>query len=282
MYPIPSTDSFIRSCDNTVICSVYWGTCPTPTPTPEPTPIPGGCNGRPDFELYPSTGCASGFVNNGGTCTRSNEFINRCETRFGGYDDGGCGCLGSCDGGSCSPVVVDVLGDGFALTDAAGGVDFDLDGDGGTERHSWSSLGSDEAWPALDRNGNGWIDSGRELFGNVTSQEPPADGEEMNGFNALALYDGPGYGGNLDDAIDRDDAVFTRLRLWQDRNHDGVSESCELFTLTDLGLDRIDLKYRLSRQTDQFRNQFRYRSRVRSANPSDISKWAWDVFLVIQ
>lgn len=104
----------------------------------------------------------------------------------------------------------------------------------------------------------------------------------MNGFNALALYDGPGYGGNFDGKINQKDAVFSRLRLWQDKNHNGVSESCEMFSLTDLGLNEIDLKYRLSRKTDEFGNQFRYRSKIRNSRTADIGKWAWDVFLVVQ
>lgn len=207
--------------------------------------------------------------------------MTQCD-RFGGYDDSSCSCLGGCEGGGCSPVVVDVLGNGFAMTGAAGGVDFDIDGNGVTERRGWTSIDSDDAWLALDRNGDGMVDSGRELFGNVTPQEPPAEGTEMNGFNALALYDGPGYGGNSDGKIDQRDAVFERLRLWQDKNHNGVSESCEMFRLADLGLNQISLKYRLSRKTDEFGNQFRYRSRVRDASGTDIGKWAWDVFLVVQ
>lgn len=188
----------------------------------------------------------------------------------------------SCTGCTCvrnSPILIDPLGNGFALTDAAGGVTFDFNGTG-PEKLSWTAAGSDDAFLVLDRNGNGTIDNGSELFGNLTPQPTPPAGVERNGFRALAGYDTAANGGNGNGSIDGGDQIFGSLRLWRDTNHNAVSEPGELHTLPTLGVESISLDYRESRKKDRYGNEFRFRAKVNGQGRSDTGKWAYDVYFL--
>lgn len=181
----------------------------------------------------------------------------------------------TCCGKDQSPIVIDTDGEGFDLTDPASGVRFDIENSGKPLQLSWTAAGSTNAWLVLDRDGDGLISNGTELFGNYT---PQPDEPVRNGFKALAVYDTPQYGGNGDGVISAADAIFPRLRLWRDVNHNGVSEPGELSTLPEAGIISISIRYEDSRWTDAHGNVFRYRAKISTADHRD-GKWAYDVLL---
>ncbi|MEM7582856.1 MAG: hypothetical protein AAF560_05705 [Acidobacteriota bacterium] len=183
-------------------------------------------------------------------------------------------CVDECGPNNTTPVLISVIDEAYWLTSPANGVFFDLDADGAPELTSWTHGDSDEAFLVLDRNANGVVDDGSELFGDVT---PQPESPEPNGFVALAVFDSLEYGGNFDGFIDRDDVVFPLLQLWVDSNHNGFSEDGELDSLTGFGVQSIDLGYGESRKVDEFGNQFRFWTVVERKQGQVI---AWDVIFL--
>jgi hypothetical protein len=180
-----------------------------------------------------------------------------------------------------SPLIVDMNHDGYRLTSLSDGVWFDLDADGTPERVAWTAPDSDEAFLALDRNGNGFIDSGAELFGNhtPTTNTSQSDITAANGFEALRFTEGASFGrSRRDGVVDARDAVFSRLVLWQDLNHNGISEPGELQPLCESDLVQIETDYRTSRRTDRFGNEFRQRAQGIWQNGR--ARYIYDVWLL--
>ena len=131
------------------------------------------------------------------------------------------------------PLALDLDGDGSVITNASSawsGSLFDSDADGIRTASGW--VGSADGLLVRDLDGNGLIDSGRELFGDQTLL---ADGSTaLNGFAALAALDINGDG-----QVDAADAGFTSLRVWRDANGNGVTDAGELLTLGELGITSL-------------------------------------------
>ena len=214
------------------------------------------------------------FSSGGGGCL---EFLG---------DGSGFGPLQDC--GDTSPIIIDAEGEGFHLTSAAQGVLFDIRGNGHPIQIAWTAVGSHNAFLALP-GPDGLVHNGKELFGNFTPQPKSAT---PNGFLALAEFDKSENGGNGDAVIDEHDAVFSKLRLWIDENHDGISQPGELHGLSEFGIHSLSISYFESRKTDEFGNQFRYKARVNPRKEDrdsrdetvagEVGRWAYDVFFVSQ
>jgi hypothetical protein len=241
----------------------------------------------PDF----SNCSGSGTVCESSGCCDNGSEDDDCDSE--GNDDyesaDGCDCVNNedcesdwCNGGRCGsddPIVVDLSGAGFVLTNAESGVKFDFFGTGKPMQMPWTAAGSSSGWLALDRKGDGRVDNGADLFSNVAPQ-PDSRARAKLGFRALAAYDLPAKGGNGDGTIDQRDAIFAKLLVWVDKNHNGISEPGELLTMQQAGVQSISLQFELSSWTDAFGNQFRYRSKITfvgGARPGD--RYIYDVML---
>jgi hypothetical protein len=125
------------------------------------------------------------------------------------------------------PIVVDLDGDGIELLSIYRGVNFDFYGTRHPQATAW--VAADDGLIVYDRNENGKIDNGTELFGNV-------DRRFSDGFEHLSALDT-----NRDGRLDAQDSYFSLLSVWQDKNSDGKTDAGELMSLSEVGLTTIPL-----------------------------------------
>ena len=145
-----------------------------------------------------------------------------------------------------SPLILDLDGDGVETLGTAQGIHFDHDANRFGELTGW--VGKDDGLLVWDRNGNGQIDNGRELFGNNALL---ANGQEAaNGFAALGDLDV-----NHDGKIDAQDAAFANLRVWKDGNSNGLVDAGELSSLTAAGVKSLQTNFTSQTITDGNGNQ---------------------------
>ncbi|MGD1527000.1 hypothetical protein ACP6H6_28515, partial [Vibrio harveyi] len=152
------------------------------------------------------------------------------------------------------PLSLDLNGDGVKTIGVNYGVHFDHDGDGFEESTGW--LSKEDGFLAIDKNGNGKIDSGNELFGDNTIMDYDEDGNPIfaeHGFESLEEYDSNGDG-----VINSSDEKWHELKIWQDSNSDGDTQSYELLSMESAGVESIALKYEGSGEDAGHGNTFGY------------------------
>lgn len=183
-----------------------------------------------------------------------------------GYDE--CGCP------TCySPIFLQLDSGGVEFSSAHDGVLFDMYGRGELMRVAWP-VSQGTAWLAMDRNHNGKVDDGTELFGNTRLLQ--SGSRPISGYDVLAELDANGDG-----VLNDEDPSFDDLLLWRDRDRDGRSRADELDMLRSGGILALHLDARESRRVDRWGNVFRYRAKVDCAMPPR-ERFSWDVFLTVE
>jgi hypothetical protein len=131
------------------------------------------------------------------------------------------------------PLVLDLNGNGTIDTvGLSAGIQFDHNGSGVKQATGWIATG--DGFLVMDRNGNGIIDNGTEMFGN--SSPLSAGGTAADGFASLAQEDT-----NHDSVINEQDANYANIKVWQDLNQDGISQANELTSLADAGIASLSV-----------------------------------------
>jgi len=279
-----------NACGGTYDCA---GNCPACNNPPPPS----GCQSDADCASGQSCDIASGVCQTSGnqTCYQNSDCSPGCTCISGSCDcsgsngSGGSGCVGDyqcgtgeycntsvypaeCEPAIADPIIVDLSGQGFPMTNLANGVLFNFFSRG-LVKVSWTQFGANVGWLALPQ--GGVVANGSELFGNYTAQPNPYP-KAPSGFRALAVLDT-----NHDGVINSKDPAWPQLRLWVDSNHDGISQPSEILTMAQAGLTAISTHWSDAHFTDPYGNQFHNRVEVLfngGTNKND--RYAYDVTLV--
>jgi hypothetical protein len=140
-----------------------------------------------------------------------------------------------------TPIILDLNGDGVKTLSYASGVNFDIFAQGQASQTGWVS--SSDGLLVLDRNHDGQINDGSELFGSSTTLVNGT--KAADGYVALRELDT-----NQDGVISQDDAGFKDLSVWVDSNSDGISQAGEMKSLASLNITKIDLQTTASSAMD--------------------------------
>ena len=155
------------------------------------------------------------------------------------------------------PIIIDLNKNGITSTKLNNTIYFDHDNNNFKEASSWIDKG--DAFLALDKNNNGLIDNGNELFGNHTISNTRfkyTNNKATNGYEALKTYDLNG-----DNVIDSKDEIYDKLVLWKDSNQNAITDKGELIKLKDSGIVSIDLNYK-NINTDEKGNTIKQSSTI--------------------
>jgi hypothetical protein len=159
------------------------------------------------------------------------------------------------------PLALDLNNDGITTISANDGIMFDHNNSGIRYGTGW--INPSDGWLALDRNGNGKIDSGRELFGDntrkldgnfaahaydalksfdtnndgqVSAADATGDADSSGTIDGSETYWDIDNNGEYDASVDK---TFADLRVWVDANSNGVTDGGELKTLAELNIVSI-------------------------------------------
>ncbi|HDG1697678.1 TPA: hypothetical protein PFE29_004584, partial [Kluyvera ascorbata] len=141
-----------------------------------------------------------------------------------------------------SPIILDLDRDGIETLAKQAGIFFDHDGNHFAENTGWVS--ADDGLLVIDKDGNGKIDSGNELFGNNT--ELSNGSLAANGYEALQELDTNGDG-----TLNSRDEAWQQLQVWQDRNGNARVDDGELMSLSEASIAAIDTDYKNSTWVDK-------------------------------